>query len=312
MKKIKCKICNLLFLLLGLPMHVNRCHNMTLRQYYDKFEKNKNEGKCLNCDKQTRFITILSGYGKFCSSKCANTGKFNPMYGKVRPGSLAGFYGKVWDTTHRSNISKRVKKQWKNIEIRKIMSKGISIATKKRFRKKEERDKISKALTGKKQELKTIRSRVASIKITVANRSDKKDQEIRKTMSQAQKLVMLDPVIGSKKIRNLIKASGGESPNQTELMFQLLLDEHFPLHWYFVGDGHTMIGGRSPDFISFSQNKIIELFGSYWHRGETSNTIKNRKDIFKRYGYKTLIVWESELKNEDKLIKKLVQFNRGV
>jgi len=304
MKKIKCKICNLLFLLLGMPMHVNRCHNITLRQYYDKFFKNKNEGKCLNCNEQTRFINSLIGYSKFCSSKCANTGKFNPMYGKIRPGNLAGFYGKVRDAVQRSNMSKKTKKQWKNVEIRKIMSKNISIAAKKRYRKKEERDKISKALIGKKQEFKTIQSRVASIKTTVANRSDERNQEIRKTMSKAQKLVMLDPIIGPKKIRALIKTNG-KSPNQIETRFQLLLDEYFSLQWNFVGDGYTIINGKSPDFINFSQNKIIELFGDYWHRND--NGIK-RRNHFKRNGYKTLIVWESEMKNENQLLNKLNKF----
>jgi very-short-patch-repair endonuclease len=39
---------------------------------------------------------------------------------------------------------------------------------------------------------------------------------------------------------------------------------------------------------------IIELWGDYFHKGENP---KDREEIFGRSGYKTLIIWASELKD---------------
>ena len=85
----------------------------------------------------------------------------------------------------------------------------------------------------------------------------------------------------------------------------------------YVGDGKLMVEKFNPDFINVKQKKIIEVFGDYWH----NRPIQKKKDwfrfkIFKRNGYKTLVVWEYELKKLTKtpeklkrLISKLVRFN---
>ena len=46
-------------------------HNMTIKDYYDKFYKKENEGICPVCGKSTKFIRFVEGYRVFCSSKCA-------------------------------------------------------------------------------------------------------------------------------------------------------------------------------------------------------------------------------------------------
>ena len=56
--------------------------------------------------------------------------------------------------------------------------------------------------------------------------------------------------------------------------------------------------------------KIIELYGDYWHN--TKDGIKRNKRrlrVYKKYGYKTLIIWEHELKDLSKLICKIEEFN---
>lgn len=39
-----------------------KIHNLTTKDYYDKFLKKENEGICLRCGKETNFINIHSGY----------------------------------------------------------------------------------------------------------------------------------------------------------------------------------------------------------------------------------------------------------
>ena len=67
-----CKLCNKNFQSVqGLSNHIARGHKQSIKDYYDKFVKvDEREGKCLNCDNDTKFINYTLGYHKFCSLKC--------------------------------------------------------------------------------------------------------------------------------------------------------------------------------------------------------------------------------------------------
>lgn len=96
------------------------------------------------------------------------------------------------------------------------------------------------------------------------------------------------------------------SPNKPEAKLLEILNILFPGDWKFTGDLSFTINGKCPDFVNCNgQKKIIELFGNYWHRGENE---EDRKKIFSPFGYQTLIVWEKELKDQNKLIGKLQEF----
>lgn len=90
------------------------------------------------------------------------------------------------------------------------------------------------------------------------------------------------------------------------LNWEPYLDQLFPGDWKFVGDGQLIIAGKCPDFVNVNgQKKIIELFGDYWHKGQNP---KARIAVFKPFGYKTLVVWEHELRNVGKLRRRLIRF----
>jgi len=99
-------------------------------------------------------------------------------------------------------------------------------------------------------------------------------------------------------------------PNKPETLLIKLFKE-LKLSYKFVGDGKVILAGFNPDFISINgQKKIIELFGTYWHkRKEVLKRDKRRLVEYKKLGYKTLIVWEHELKNIVKIKDKLSKFN---
>ena len=92
-------------------------------------------------------------------------------------------------------------------------------------------------------------------------------------------------------------------PNNDEAYLFSILEKNFPHEWNFVGDGKVIIEGKNPDFININGKKqIIELFGKRWHE---ESEIQPRMEIFAKYGYKTLILWDYELKNEEKLMEKI-------
>jgi len=103
-------------------------------------------------------------------------------------------------------------------------------------------------------------------------------------------------------------------PNKSEIILQILLNKLFNKKYKYAGDGKIWIGKKNPDFINKKEKKIIELFGKYWHTGNRINcyadTQKGRIQYFKKFNYKTIIVWEKELKNINKLIRKLLRFNQ--
>jgi len=102
------------------------------------------------------------------------------------------------------------------------------------------------------------------------------------------------------------------SPNKPEKCLNKLLNKLFLKEYKFVGNNKLVVGGFVPDFVNKTKNKIIEMFGDYWHtiKGAKEKD-KRRLKTYKKYGYKTLIIWERELKNLNKVEKKILKFNKG-
>ena len=109
----------------------------------------------------------------------------------------------------------------------------------------------------------------------------------------------------------IIKPNGIES----------LLIKEFP-ELIYVGDGKTWIQFRdttrkNPDFIMKDSNKVVEIFGDYWHSKIKTGLDKeiHQKDIINRYqqvGYSCLIIWENEIKNDFENVKiKISNFIRN-
>ncbi len=101
-------------------------------------------------------------------------------------------------------------------------------------------------------------------------------------------------------------------PNGLELYLDCLLQNYFPDEWDYVGDGQVIINGLCPDFINCNGKKqIIEIFGDYWHNRKNMKyyqTEEGRKEAFAKFGFSTLIIWESELINEQMIIEKIRGF----
>lgn len=78
------------------------------------------------------------------------------------------------------------------------------------------------------------------------------------------------------------------------------------LPFKYTGDGSFWIENINPDFIECNGKKIVvEIFGDYWHspllrkKMRYNQTYEGRKKILKRYGWKLIVFWESDLKRED-------------
>lgn len=101
------------------------------------------------------------------------------------------------------------------------------------------------------------------------------------------------------------------TPNKTEkLLIHIISD--LKLKYVFTGDYKIWIGGKNPDFIDEENKKIVEFFG--WRHTEKSTGISNeihekeRIDHFFNYGYKCLVLWDTDIKDMKKLKGKILSF----
>lgn len=100
--------------------------------------------------------------------------------------------------------------------------------------------------------------------------------------------------------------SRGVRPNKLEKKFEKFLNNLYPNEWKYVGDGQLIISGKCPDFVNVNGKKqLIEIYGDYWHKGQNP---EDRKKIFRKFGYDTLVLWEKELKKIDNVKAKLDEF----
>lgn len=94
-------------------------------------------------------------------------------------------------------------------------------------------------------------------------------------------------------------------PNNSEAILINLFKE-YNLPYRYVGDGEVILGGCNPDFINIDGKKeIIELFGAHWH---DLFDIARKVEHYRTYGFKTLIIWEDELKDLNKALRKIKKF----
>lgn len=105
------------------------------------------------------------------------------------------------------------------------------------------------------------------------------------------------------------------SPNKSEkTIIKILKDNKF--NFDYVGNSKIWFKNKdrlfNPDFICKKKKLIIEVFGDYWHnRKKTIKIDKERLKTYFRYGYKTLIIWQHELKNEEKIINRIREFTKN-
>jgi len=111
------------------------------------------------------------------------------------------------------------------------------------------------------------------------------------------------------KMRKALLLGLAMRPNWCEQKVAKLLERYYPSEWVYVGDGKVIIGGKCPDFINVNGKKqIIEVFGEYWHTKEEG---QERVNLFRQYGYDTLIIWTQEIRKIKELSIRIKHFVEG-
>ena len=108
--------------------------------------------------------------------------------------------------------------------------------------------------------------------------------------------------------RRNVHVAHSMKPSGAERRFMDIVDKH-KLPFTYVGDGKFTLDGLCPDFINTNGKKqIIEIFGEYWHNEHDEDIRATR---FAKYGFDTVVIWESELNDEQAVLNK-IHFSSGV
>lgn len=147
-------------------------------------------------------------------------------------------------------------------------------------------------------------------KIPLRNRSDslkisweKGGKEKKDKMSKIMREKFLD-----KDFLEKYKSSINRKPTKPEkIMMDIIEKNNLPFN--YVGDGKVWFKGFNPDFLSKNPKHIIEIYGDYWHNLPKDKAKHERRiHAFNSLGYKTLVVWEHELKDEKEVLNKVLEF----
>jgi len=152
--------------------------------------------------------------------------------------------------------------------------------------------------------------REASIRAKQFRHTDASKEILR----EKQKALWQDPVYKDRAVK-ILREAQQKRPTQGELAL-IDLFNRYNLPYKYVGDGAVVIYGLNPDFINYNgQKKIIEFFGSYWHNDRDDlpyeRTEEGRKEVFAQLGYQTLVIWDHELQDLDKLLSKICLFTHS-
>jgi len=183
----------------------------------------------------------------------------------------------------------------------------ISEAGKGRVKSPEARAKLRQSLIGKSLSPEH-RAKIGEIKRKAWQDPEWRDKVVLSQIEGREEAMKKDPTWRARQIEAQRK---GYSlfPNKAETVLLTILERDYPNEWAYVGNGSLIIGNWNPDFANINGYKeLIELFGDHWHRGQNP---QDRIDLFKKFGFRTLVIWEHELKQPDRVQERVAEFVRA-
>jgi len=149
------------------------------------------------------------------------------------------------------------------------------------------------------------RAKIGEIKRKAWQNPEWRAKVIRAQIEGRKQAQQRDPTWRSRQIRAQ-RRGYSMFPNKAEETLLALLSQGYPNGWSYVGDGSLIVGGCVPDFANVNGHKeLIEMFGDHWHRGQNP---QDRIDLFRKFGFRTLVIWEHELKQPDRARKRIAEF----
>jgi hypothetical protein len=139
-------------------------------------------------------------------------------------------------------------------------------------------------------------SREVREKLSRAGQGRKHTPVTKQKMAETRRKIWADPAF-REKVRGVLPAWTAKKPNGIESSFMSLVSGLGNIE--YVGNGRwwrLLPGGarKNPDFKVRGENKVIEVFGDYWHQDENPDALINQ---YRGAGIDCLVIWEHEIRN---------------
>jgi hypothetical protein len=327
----------------GLSKHLSYTHKYNLKKYYNQYLKEDNEDLCKVCKKETDFRSFRDGYKKLCKN-CINKSKFpcNIEYWIYHGYTIDESIKKV--SIFQSTQSKKVHNRISNTNIGYWLKKGYSDEeAKQKLKERQATGSLENFIKryGKKEGKIKWKERQIKWQNTLNSKSPEEKKRINKSKGITLKNMIRKwgEVEGTRRYYQWLDKTHYNIKNNilfyskvSQELFNILLDniEDKDNVKFATHKKEKIIKGN--DFIYFYdfcyKNKIIEFNGDMWHanprlfkKNDKPNPHNNlsSKEIWnydnkkineaKKEGYKILIIWESDFKNNKKeIISKCIKF----
>lgn len=231
---------------------------------------------------------------------------------ETKKGTCSGKNHPMFGRKHTKEARKKMRRRGKGRVKSEETRKKISENNKGRVFSEEHRKRLSIVGKGKKQSEEHRRNLSESHKGLMTGEKHplfgkKHTEEAKKKMSKSGQKKFMDLEFRKKFYKTTAQRPSGPEKRLIPIVK--------PLGYEYVGDHkpHGWVGGKNPDFINRQKMRIIELFGDFWHSEKRTGIPEEqheheRIDFFKQYGYNTLVIWQSELKDIERVVEKIVEF----
>jgi len=130
--------------------------------------------------------------------------------------------------------------------------------------------------------------------------------EIKEKMRNSKRRNWANKNYREKQLKAILKGLFKRPTSLEQKMIDFIQKHNLPFK--YCGDGSILIGFKNPDFVENNGRKLcIEIANKVKFMHPDGWDIK-RIEHFAKYGWKCLVLWEDELKNEDKLLEKIKKF----
>lgn len=277
---LKCKVCNKEFKYKGsYEKHIVNCKPK-------KFI-------CKICNKEFKTGGSLGGHMACAHGKNNIKKEFKcPICNEILYTNKGAFENHIknHDVKFKKNKSEKIKKSWNNLLNDNKKRQKLS-----NFRSKHMKENNPMFNKETKEKMKN------SLNKRISNLSDEEYSKL------------ITNYINAPKKGNAVNHSGKYTPTKPE---QIIIDLNINGLIYNGNKkdsktirfkNRTYKRSATPDFYyKFNENKLIEVFGVYWHPKEDE---KNYIEMYKKDGYEVLILWETDIyKNIDIVKSKILKF----
>jgi hypothetical protein len=271
-----CKECNQEFKnQLELTFHIKKEHNLTKKEYYDKYLKLPGDGYCKTCGKEVSWKKDNSGYKKYCNSKCQRNDPENESKMKQ---TMIDKYGDI-ETFKKENYKKRNKTMLKKYgTIHALQNKEIKNKMNDKILKKYGTTNVSKVESIKNKIKETVKSKYG---VEHISQLEFVQEKIKNTNLEKYGT---EYSINSEKVRNKIEQTNYEKYG-TKTPF-----ENKELQNKIQNINLQKYGTKTPFENKELQNKIQDKLKIRYY-----NMIKERLDNYK--DYQLLTTLDEYLKN---------------